>query len=943
MTARHPRAHRADGRNLVERFLGPESARGGPFALLGLRPDDAIARKRVIHALEQSLARVDDHVLSETPEADEVRLALHAAAAQLLNPTVLEHLLHRWAPDAASARVRARQSAEPLDPISSLEQDAVLTFALCGGWNARSLRRLAMLAHARGLPSQEVGRALRRITRMRPRPRRPVPVARPAHAGAAPPKSAPRGGAPKGGAPRGGAPARPRDILAPDPGTDPRDPIVTRLRLAGLLGAVAVATIVLLVVAVRLIVSASEPSPRIGGPGGARADGAGPAPVEAAPPDAPDAIPERRTELRNPALVLRELRAAVDGADIAPAESLDRFASAVEVLSRVWPTFSADQLRSANDQVGAFVRRVSSERRRSRIAVDAVGRGSRVLGLGAHLVGADDVWPAVWSASVLSVLSHDQNMSATAAEFIRADLSDVRGADAPRPASFPAAAVATLRKAARESIVDTPEAWVRWIEAIEAVTPEGSQSRQATLLAGLERLIAQDGADRPPVEVEIRVVALAIDWRESELARRWLVRQFDDRRATTPGLSVLTAVLAERSAVPGVDVTMVLSADATPADRQQLRDRYRGVWRLDAPRNADAFVSLLLTAVDEQPRRAADAGWAETLAETVTVASINAAAMRYWRGDHDEAERLLLERRVRVDALMSTDRTGRGRTVRAAGDGAWAVAYLGGADSPAAQVEQLQRVAGASSIGPVDAGVVVNEAIRGSPRRVRDAARTAVTRHANAPAMVNAVLEELPDAPSNDQVVRLVAAVTMTNPLDPDADRWKIDARRLLVARLIEMLAAEGDAGVIDELAELLREVYGAATGSAIPSPSGGGSPDLVRSAAALRAAWLEAAARRPPTGAASISPEEIERRRRARLALTSGPLQVFAAEQLAACEAMALAVAADRPILGEDVSLVMARLDDARRASSHIIEQMLACERATMDLWRLLLSGDQA
>lgn len=79
----------------IERFLGPAEASGGPFALLAL-PVEHVDDDAILVALDRQVDRVNAHVERDTPEADEVRLALHAAAAQLLDPVVRRHLLLRW-------------------------------------------------------------------------------------------------------------------------------------------------------------------------------------------------------------------------------------------------------------------------------------------------------------------------------------------------------------------------------------------------------------------------------------------------------------------------------------------------------------------------------------------------------------------------------------------------------------------------------------------------------------------------------------------------------------------------------------------------------------------------------------------------------------------------------------------------------------------------------
>ena len=86
----------------IARFLGEQEAGGGPFAVLGLNPA-ACTDALVLSALDRQIERIDHHPECDTPEADEVRLALHAAAAQLLDPVVRRHLVAKWTGQSAPA------------------------------------------------------------------------------------------------------------------------------------------------------------------------------------------------------------------------------------------------------------------------------------------------------------------------------------------------------------------------------------------------------------------------------------------------------------------------------------------------------------------------------------------------------------------------------------------------------------------------------------------------------------------------------------------------------------------------------------------------------------------------------------------------------------------------------------------------------------------------
>lgn len=139
----------------IRAILGVVNA-ANPFDVLGL-PVGPITESDVIDALGERMVTVGKHPLSETPEGNEVRLALHAAAAQLLDASIRKALLDRAGVSAAAPR----QPLRPRSPSEALGPRALMVIASEGGWNPRAMRRVAMLAHAEGIPSSAVPRAVR--------------------------------------------------------------------------------------------------------------------------------------------------------------------------------------------------------------------------------------------------------------------------------------------------------------------------------------------------------------------------------------------------------------------------------------------------------------------------------------------------------------------------------------------------------------------------------------------------------------------------------------------------------------------------------------------------------------------------------------------------------------------------------------------------------------
>src|SRR5262249_5456063 len=160
------------------------------------------------------------------------------------------------------------------------------------------------------------------------------------------------------------------------------------------------------------------------------------------------------------------------------------------------------------------------------------------------------------------------------------------------------------------------------------------------------------------------------------------------------------------------------------------------------------------------------------------------------------------------------------------------------------------------------------------------------------------LLEVLPRAPRIESVAALIGQVTIrTLPPLNDAS-WMLQARRALIERLIEQLAGRGGAAGVDRLAEMLGAAYqikepdgGAAGGAragraggeqaaaeAPAGPSTAGVEDLWRSMLADAEALV-------PNRAAPIPLAVVQGRRNGRRALASGPVQIWAAEQVSVAE----------------------------------------------------------
>lgn len=955
----------------VERFLGPAAAGAGPFAILGLSPD-SLTDEQVLAALERQLQRIEAHPEGDTPAADEVRLALHAAAAQLLDAAVRQQLIFRWR-DGTPTSPLGTGTGSAAD-LQGLENDARLTLAHYGGWNKESLRRLALLASARGLPSTAVADVLLRLNK--------AGASAPAAPATPPPRPAP--------APRPGlAPAASHSAAAPPPQpapiVEPRRPDSPAdsknremLIIAGALAVMALAFLILLGI---IIITTSRPV----APQQQQAAATTPPPVQPTPAPAPSSpsaaapqpaapaapAPSRAAQRFNDVHeAIRALRAAAEDARSKPGEASIVFADAVEWLGGWWCRLEIDQLRAANDAVVEFIYAVSPWPDEAASAVDVLAAGAAPLASAAGGAGiaAQDVWPAVWSTGMLVRLTRERDLPADLTSRIDRALRQTLGADRPRAnATFNTGAAAALARmplrligvpppptvtrpgpAIGQAAPDSVEpALRRWAEAI-AVTLDDPLAQERLLIDGLEQIMAdaaEPDADRRVFEA-IAFLATEIRWRRGGPARARLVDWFRDARISSGDLNVLTNAMATGSAAEGVNPTMVLPWTAAEHEREKLRADYAAAWGIAEAAGRDEAAQAWADAVAAALNRTRPSTSPMTeIAQAAELALLHQAARHLWLGDSARAESAIQQAAsIYERSTASVDAASRTSSVLRPGeatDGQWAYAYLAVGQNRQLRLERLAELEYSGYIGgPADAETLVEAACFASPAEVRAAAQRVVTRMARNPLIVNAMLESLPKAPKIESVsvmIEVVAGVKLPNPSDPE---WTLAARRALVERLAELLAGGIPGyGAFDRAAATLRGAYGAAT---IP----GGGPDLGGPAtelADLWRSWRAEAETFTPNPHAPMPLEKIISRRAGRAALALGPVQAWAAEQVSLAEILAYIVCGESPSRAPHVRQIMDDLANQRRAAAHVFEQIRVTERAMLRLWLLRLGKESA
>jgi hypothetical protein len=939
----------------VERFLGLAEASGGPFALLGLAVTE-VSDAEVLAALERQIDRVSHHREGDTPSADEVRLALHAAAAQLLDRHVRRQLVTKWGGRAGAHAAQGVAGGASLIPQRPLELDAILTLGMFGGWNRRSLRRLLTLAHARGIGNHEVAATLSRLAGRRARWRR-APGG--AVGGAEPAKRAVTA---QPGAPVKQEAHAPQGAQASEPLEEQQDPAVAILKMAaGVTVLLAVLACVAGVLIWKAIESGRSHGPAGGGPVASLVEEGPvehdsifnrPAGVEpAGPPKGTES--ERKPERVDVGEVSMRLGQAVDGLAIDERQARADFLGGVAALSTGWVRMSESERIAAQQHVVEFVYRSANRADLSRDVIEAIALGSKRLVEGE--IDKDGVLAATWSVGVLTRLSRERDLTALAEGLVRARLGDALGHSGGGLAGTyqsgaTAALVAASQRLAAKSEQPVPtrlEAWEAWLDAADVVLTKGSAERERLVLGALETLLTR-GPEPTEDKATFDAIGLLVSrlsWGDNAEAREWLVRWFADRRISAGDLNAVTMALVTKTRTPRVTQLMTLSPAASDGARADLRDQYATVWGLSESVKVEGLLadwaSAARNALAIQPSTNVD-----RLEQAVRLSRLSEAAMLLWSGHSGEADALLegLEaplKMIRADASV-TQGAGQSPGDKIV-DGRWALRYLEAKRNIPVRMALLDEAAQrAGKFGTVDAEVIAQEAMYGSPREVKDKARRISLVHSSEWALVNGMLEDLPRVRGDDDTSDFLERMTLASLPPARSSEWDLAARRALTERLLELVAAGGEYAWVDALSRQLAASYeDRASSQPIPDqvPLTRNVSEAGASASNLWHSWRDAADRSNGFRGSRGALEELSGRRAGRLSLARGLVQTFAAEQVSVCEMMAYVVGGERPGASSTIELIMADLSDRRRRAMHIFEQLEAGERAMLRLWLVRLT----
>lgn len=907
----------------LERFLGKIDPALGPFGVLGLEVREYSARE-INEAIRVRMLQVDRHAQRDSVEADEVRLAIHVSAAQVLDPAIRAAMLDRIRTEGDGADLSVMDD----DWISTL---VLQTVARSGGWNANAKQRLASIGHAHGLSATAMAEAL---TRMGPTGR------------------------------AAGESAESESEYADSAGVQEPERHRGALMLASLflLGASFVLAIALSV----LTVSRLSDTDRIAGGtprqqqeqteegSTERVDS-----TAAAERDSQPVIMEG--EGRRLVESLRRARqtegdaASLAGEIIAAADFLERSWTLLDgVTIGVMPLEFAESLAVLHQRDAGAARQTMLRLGRPISAWEPAGSPDM-----------HEMIARAWASGLFARLGGLGLASDLARERDRIIASGYRRSGGDYPGAFDAGVVFSLETALdrilqrRSDGDDFDRAWTLWLGTLREIERWDRGVAEGIRLVGAARILRlrPGPSESPSLARALNQVVRQINFSRNERgAQERLLSWFDDQTIGTDDLSLLTMRLHSDGLIAGLGMEMVLGSGATQSDRLIVRDAYARRFGLPQAGVLDEFVQRLRSVGDEIRRTMTGRDAGDALARAVVYSMLSSAASVYWSGDESGARTIIGQAEGAMAELRSMSFSPEGkidaglftsRSIKP--DGEWAVEYLS-VRNPEEHMHLLAtlRAAGGPK-GPADALVLADAALRGAHIARRRLAQDVLSGFSDNPFVLNAVLVSMSANVARQQDVHeLLQTITITILPDLESEEWMRRARAGVALRLFEVVAADRH-GAVDQLQQRLVANYAIlASGSGVTglaqrgisddADAGpgmfGGQRELSEVAWMLCDVWLHEARRIIGGTWSPLAYDELQRRANARRNPDAGVIERFVGAQSSLSEALGYLIAAERRDRADAVRSLLDRARLDRSEARHIFEQIEAMERTMFALW---------
>jgi hypothetical protein len=630
------------------------------------------------------------------------------------------------------------------------------------------------------------------------------------------------------------------------------------------------------------------------------------------------------------------------GADTVPdAAALTSLQSALLAAGDAWP-FAGNYRVEASRALEAAVRALRSAEA-LRLVMESIPGGVEPA------AGSVPPWKTAWreafGAGVLATIALDATQSpgvaaAAREEMRRRDVAIPRGTVVD---PFGVAAVSSLARSARglaEGLAlgtQDLEAASRWRQAVDVAATSPALRNKAALAAIDAALRAPGALDKPGPLVDFLAVAIhALDFsgrgESPDAVRDALADWILNANVPPARLWAFTSLLDQDLGIAWYGPDLVLSTNADTAERKRIADRLVQAYPRPEQTTVGEATAIaagdyeawteLVTSAGNLPRSDA----ADAMRRAAVMLALARTARAYETLDPKEArasatatESLITREEREWNASPSGQRAG----LPAAGvvDGEFAEALQASGRDTNQRMNVIRALGtrpAAGDLGPLDARAIVFEALRGLSPEVRAAAATVVIdRYSDGPVVLRTVIDLLPEGGTPNDARDFISHLAGAGVAGAD---WKVEARTRLVARLF--LLEDSRSHALDAASAELSAIAGELSTMFDPTSSAAfAQPD--RALAALVDAMRTAARGQFLAEPFPASIDEIERQRSARRSLANGTTQRMAAETPAILQYAAMIRAARQPNLEPKLVELLTRAGRARGVAVTALDQV--------------------
>lgn len=879
----------------IVEFLGKDAGAGGPFALLGL-PHRIDSAEQIIRACNRRLHQIDHHQHRSTPDAGEVRLAVHAAASQLLDPALKAELAARWPEGVAMSVPKAWKPAPTTSKLSpGFLRNARLLIAASGGWNATARKRLAHFAKMNRVAAVELVSAL------------------------CPPKQQAKPEGKRYEKPKKAHTTQSVYLIDPPPNTT-----LQWFAVYGLLlvvgGAVLMPYFVKPLGTERAVADSLTDGERL------------PQETQVGSQSELARVQTRpeRESLSHYTAIAHELDQLVVRSQSDLEGSVDRFIVVYPQFIESWEAFPEPAIKRSALHIAEIVQRVSGSDELSETLRAVFGCQSN----------EDNPSERMIRAAVIDVVLSDPRLSTPARnrfESLRERCSSYN-ARANQDVIKSLVLIAGLEGV--DTRTDDLQWWTRWINGVRAATSQDQDQRTRLVLSAMSARLRDQSLPGESWKKTVIELVNEVSWREGESSRYWLLSQFSDHAVTTARLAWLTEALATSSGAKQIDAQMVLNPSSTFLQRQELAQAYARAWSTPSSGGAGEASAIgqysditheMRIRVSITPTRM---DLAQSVQAAIEHARLNTAAWQFVHNQEAMSAESLTNASGSLGSVQSGTQIDLSVNQR---DSLWAQDALGAKDANELR-ELFSQLVQADGPGVNSAYALVYLATLHANNEIRGAANRQIIKYKHHPSVLLALDHAIGGNRISVRLEQLVLSVIGQSLPERTDERWFELAHRVLLGRLALALA-QRDPSELTILEEQLGAAYSARLaegGLIVQQPTSAIESIRMRYRQLFDELW---SIEHLPTELVHRL-DRVESAHAIRIIRSQSPMHRFLAYQRGLCELMGVRI--EHQIAGGSFQVgdVLSELDARLKQAQSISQQIAQAERCLSQLWILWLEG---